>query len=277
MAKLDKTLRDIIQNIPQKFIKILTGKKGTKILDNTFPSTKERVADLVLQLEDGSIFHLELQTQNDKNMPLRMLEYYMLLKQRYPNKPIKQMVLYVGDGKPNMENTIKTDNLNFSYQLKDIKQIKCKELLESSSLEDKILAVLCKVEDFEKYIFSLSNELLKLPEKQRSDYIVKLLIALNYRPKLKVKLKTLMEERKMPITITEEMAKKDPFYDWGFKKGVETGLKEGLEKGKEEAKKEIARNMYFELKISTEQISKILNVPIDFVEKAIKEIDSKKE
>ncbi len=58
MAKFDKTLRDIIKNIPQKFVSILTRKKGEKILDNTFPSTKERVADLVLQLEDGTIFHL---------------------------------------------------------------------------------------------------------------------------------------------------------------------------------------------------------------------------
>ena len=259
MAKFDKTLRDIIQNIPQKFVSILTGKKGVKILDNTFPSTKERVADLVLQLEDDTIFHLELQTQNDKNMPFRMLEYYLLLKQRYPDKPINQMVLYVGDGKPNMPDFLETDKLKFSYEIKDIKDIKCKELLESDSLEDKILAVLCKVEDFEEYIFELTKELLKLPEKQRADYIRKLLIALNYRPKLKMKLKTLLEERKMPLTITEEMAKEDPFYDLGFKKG------------KEEAKKEIAKNMYFELKMPIEQISKILKVPTEFVEKAIEE------
>ncbi|WP_051654665.1 hypothetical protein [Persephonella sp. IF05-L8] len=259
MAKFDKTLRDIIQNIPQKFISILTGKKGSKILDNTFPSTKERLADLVLELEDGSVFHLELQTQNDKNMPFRMLEYYLLLKQRYPDKTIKQMVLYVGDGKPNMQNYLETDKLKFSYEIRDIKDIECRELLESDSLEDKILAVLCKVEDFETYIFSLIDELLKLSEKQRADYIRKLLIALNYRPKLKVKLKTLMEERKMPLTITEEMAKEDPFYDLGYKKG------------KEEAKKEIAKNMYFELKMPVEQIAKVLKVPTEFVEEIIKE------
>ena len=80
IAEFDKTLRDIVQNIPQRFISILTGKKGVKILDNTFPSTKERVADMVLQLEDNSIFYLKLQTQNDKNMPFRMLGYYLLLK-----------------------------------------------------------------------------------------------------------------------------------------------------------------------------------------------------
>ena len=261
MAEFDKTLRDIIQNIPQKFVSILTGKKGTKILDNTFPSTKERVADLVLELEDGSIFHLELQTQNDKNMPFRMLEYYLLLKQRYPNKPIKQMVLYVGDGKPNMPNFLETDKLKFNYELKDIKEIECKELLESDNLEDKILAVLCKVKDFEKYIFSLIDELLKLPEKQRADYIRKLLIALNYRPKLKEKLTLIMEERDMPLTITEEMIRNDPFF----------------KKGKEETKKEDVLNLYKKLNLSPEQIADILNVPVDFVEKVIRETNSEKE
>jgi len=260
MAEFDKTLRDLIQNIPQKFVSILTGKKGVKILDNTFPSTKERVADLVLELEDNSIFHLELQTQNDKNMPFRMLEYYLLLKQRYPDKPIKQMVLYVGDGKLNMPNSLETDKLKFSYEIKDIKSIECKELLESDNLEDKILAVLCKVQDFEKYIFSLIDELLQLPEKQRADYIRKLLIALNYRPKLKEKLILIMEERDMPLTITEEMIRNDPFF----------------KKGKEETKKEDILNLYKELNLEPEKIAKILKVPVDFVEKVIKEAYSEK-
>ncbi len=69
------------------------------------------------------------------------------------------------------------------------------------------------------YIFELTKELLELPEKQRADYIRKLLIALNYRPTLKMKLKTLIEERDMPLIITEKMAKQDPFYEIGFKKG----------------------------------------------------------
>ncbi|NPA58549.1 MAG: flagellar biosynthesis/type III secretory pathway protein, partial [Aquificae bacterium] len=72
MGRLDITLRDAISRIPQRFVQILTGQKGKSILDNTFPAVKERKADLILQLEDGSIFHLELQTKNDKNMPFRM-------------------------------------------------------------------------------------------------------------------------------------------------------------------------------------------------------------
>jgi len=79
------------------------------------------------------------------------------------------------------------------------------------TLKIRILAVLCKVENFERYMNGLIYELLKMSEKERADYIRKLLIALDYRPKLKVKLRSLMKGRKMLLTITEEMIKQDPF------------------------------------------------------------------
>ncbi len=257
--KMDILLRDILQRIPEKFIHILTGKKGVKILDNTFPSIKERKADLVVELEDRSIFHLELQTHPDKNMPLRMLEYRILLMQKYPDREIRQMVLYVGEGAPRMENSINQPNLSFSYELRDIKELSCKELMESSDMEDKILAVLCNVEDPYGYFENLFQELLKLPEKERADYIRKLLIALQYRPKLKTVLKNLLEERKMPLTITEEMMKQDPFFQ------------EGIERGKLEAKKEDILSLYRELQLPPEKIAKVLKVSEAFVREVLKE------
>jgi len=260
--KMDILLRDILQKIPERFIQLLTGKRGTNILDNTFPVIKERKADFVVELEDGSIFHLELQTYPDKNMPLRMLEYRVLLMQKYPNREIRQMVLYVGDGAPKMESSINDNNLSFSYELRDIKELSCKELMESPQMEDKILAVLCNVENPERYFNDLFQELLKLPEKERGDFIRKLLTALHYRPKLKIVLKRILEERKMPLTITEEMIKQDPF----FQEGLERGIKEG----KLEAKKEDILNLYKELNLPPEKIAKVLKVSEDFVKEVIK-------
>ena len=259
--KMDIFLRDILQRIPEKFTHLLTGKKGIKLLDNTFPTVKERKADFVVELEDGSIFHLELQTHPDKNMPLRMLEYRILLMQKYPGKEIRQMVLYVGDGAPRMESSINTDNLSFRYELRDIKEIHCKELMESPQIEDKILAVLCNVENPKDYFEELLTELLKLPEKERADYIRKLLTALQYRPKLKLELKQLLEERRMPLTITEEMIKQDPFF--------QEGLERGIKKGKLEAQKEAILNLHRELNLSPEQIAKVLKVPEEFVKEVI--------
>ena len=68
---------------------------------------------------------------------------------------------------------------------RDIKELSCKELMKSSQLEDKILAVLCNVEMPECYFNELMEELFKLPEKERANYIRKLLTALYYRPRIK--------------------------------------------------------------------------------------------
>ena len=153
-----------------------------------------------------------------------------------------------------MESSINERNLSFSYELRDIKELSCKELMESSQLEDKILAVLCNVEEPERYFNELMEELLKLPEKERADYIRKLLTALHYRPKLKMVLKRLLEDRKMPLTITREMMEKDPFF----------------QEGKLEAQREAILNLYKELNLPAEKIARVLKVPEEFVKEVIK-------
>ncbi|WP_283400260.1 hypothetical protein [Desulfurobacterium pacificum] len=153
-----------------------------------------------------------------------------------------------------MENSIDQQGLSFKYELKDIKELSCEELMKSPRLEDKILAVLCNVETPERYFEQLIRELLSLPEKERADYIRKLLTAVHYRPKLKVVLKRLLEDRKMPLTITEEMMKQDPFF----------------QKGKLEAKKEDIINLYRELNLPPEKIAKVLKVQEEFVKEVLK-------
>ncbi len=261
--QLDILLRELFQQASLKLTQFLTGKKGIKLLDNTFPSVKERQADVVIELEDGSIFHIEIQSYPDKKMPFRMLEYYSLLKSRHPDREIRQMVLYVGEKSPRMENTIKTDRISFEYDVVDIKEIKCKELMESPKIEDKIFAALCNVEDPENYFNELIDELLKLPKKEREDYFKKLLVALNYRPDLNIVLKNVLEERRMPLTITKEMLEKNPF----FQEGVQKGMKEGELK----AKREDVINLRKELNLPVERIAKVLKVSEDFVRKVLEE------
>ena len=264
MGSLDITLRDAIQDIPPKFIQILTGKSATKLLDTSLPEVKDRRVDFLVELEDGKIFHLELQTTNDKNMPFRMLEYYTLISHKYPSKDIVQMVLYLGEKPLKMKNKIQKENIKFSYILKDIKDIKCEELLESEDLTDKILAVLCNVENPSKYFREILTELSKLPEREKRDYLKKLLNLLSYRPKLMEELRK--EENKMPLTIDKETMEKHPL----FKDGIKKGIKEGVEKGKLEAKREDILNLYKELNLEPEKISKILKVPLSFVKDVLK-------
>lgn len=114
---------------------------------------------------------------------------------------------------------------------------------------------------------------LNLPREEKEEYLSKLIVFLRYRPKLRMRFEQLQEEGKLPLTITEEMLKNDPYYQKGVKEGIKKGIKEGIEKGiKEgimEAKKEDILNLYNKLKLDPEKISEVLEIPIDIVKQVI--------
>ncbi len=161
------------------------------------------------------------------------------------------MVLYLGEKPLKMENKIEKENLKFSYILKDIKEIKCEELLESEDLTDKILAVLCDVKNPSKYFRDILTELSKLPERKRRDYLKKLLNLLSYRPMEELR----KEENKMPLTIDKETIKKHPLF----------------KDGKLEAQKEAVINLHKKTGWDSNKIAEVLELPVEFVKEVLKE------
>ena len=105
----DKTLRELLKGLPERFIEMLSGKKGVRFIDTQLPQVRERRPDLVVELEDGSIFHLEVQTKKDVNIDLRMIEYYILLKQldNIQDRNLLQMVLYLEEREKEREKQTK--------------------------------------------------------------------------------------------------------------------------------------------------------------------------
>jgi len=80
-------------------------------------------------------------------------------------------------------------------------------------------------------------------------------------PSQRMRFEQLQEEGKLPLTITEEMLKNDPYYQ----KGIKEGIKEGIM----EAKKEDILNLHNKLKLTPEKIAEVLEIPIDVVEQII--------
>lgn len=225
----DRTLKELLQGVPKRFITMLTGYKAVKLLDPTFPKTEERRADFVVELDNGEIFHLEVQTKEDEDMHLRMLKYAILIKELYGIFP-KQMVLYLSE-KEIIDKPISIERLKYSYTTKHIKDIDCQELINSSDINDNILAILCKIEDFDRFIYRLKDKLLALKEHQRKDYMQKLSFLLRLRPNLYAKIEQMDRgDRFMPLILEE---KRDPL----FKKGMLQGKVEGKEEGRKEGQK----------------------------------------
>jgi len=232
----DVALKDIFEEIPYRLSRILSPAPIKELLPTNFPSTELRV-DFLARLEDDSILHIEFQSFNDPNMPFRMLRYYLAILERYPNTPIKQLLVYVGNRKLRMKSRLKLRNLRFSYEILDIRQIDCKLLLESPDPMDRLLACLCKVEDEVYLIEKLIKTMEGMNEEERKDYLLKALTLTELRPNLRIRLTE--EARHMPIVVRPEDIKlprkklrKDILYRLGLEEGKKEGEIIGIEKGK---------------------------------------------
>ena len=261
----DRTLRDLLQDIPTTFVKLLTGKNAIKMLDSRFPRVEEKEADLIVELEDGEIYHIEVQSTNDLNMPQRML-YYALAIQKTHKKFPKQLVIYVGEEDIEIKNSLSFNGNHFSYEVKNIKDIDCKPLIESDNINDNILSILCNIKDTQKLFFKLKSKLLNLDQKERENYIRKMLYLLRLRPNLNDEFHKLRKkELAMPFVIEKT---KDPLY----KEGLYDGEKKGEKRGEMRRKLEDAIIMVEKFKIDIKDVSRELKVPIEEIKKRLKNI-----
>ncbi|WPM32302.1 Rpn family recombination-promoting nuclease/putative transposase [Hydrogenobacter sp. T-2] len=247
MPSKDIALKDIFEEIPHRLSKILAPAPIKELLPTNFPSTELRV-DFLARLEDESVLHIEFQSFNDPNMPFRMLRYYLAILERYPNTPIKQLLVYVGNRKLRMKSRLRLRNLTFSYEILDIRQIDCKVLLESPDPMDRLLACLCKVEDEAYLIEKLIKTMEGMNEEERKDYLLKALTLTELRPNLRIRLTE--EVRHMPIVVRPEdirlpkkMLRKDILYRLGLEEGKQIGLEEGKHIGLEEGLIKSAQEM----------------------------------
>lgn len=219
--RYDTTLKEICQTLPQILLQLLVGQEAVELLTIEFPSVKKRLPDLVVRLKNGSILHLELQSHIDERMVWRILEYYMLIRNLYPNTTVIQQVLYVGNAQPRFTTKIHENKLQFQYDLKDIRDIDCHHLLNSDCLEEQLLTILCCMEDERATIRQIVMRLGVLPPKERADAFEKLVILAGLR-QLETAVKK--EEDKMAISVNmvENAVLRNLFLD-GEKRGEKRG------------------------------------------------------
>ncbi len=228
-------MKDIFEEVPYRFSKLLSPTPIKELLPTNLPSTELRV-DFLAKLEDESILHMEFQSFNDPTMPWRMLRYYTLIAEKYQTHNIRQLLVYVGNRKLRMKSKLKLKNLTFSYEILDIRQIDCRVLLESPDPMDRLLAFLCKVEDEVYLIEKLIKTMESMNEEERKDYLLKALTLTELRPNLRIRLTE--EVRHMPIVVRPEdirlpkrKLRKDILYRLGLEEGKQIGLEEGKKEG----------------------------------------------
>ncbi|ALG67332.1 hypothetical protein [Beggiatoa leptomitoformis] len=228
----DITLKDLFQQLPKQLFQTLWGALPVELLNLEFSQTKQRRPDIIAKLANGQIHHLELQSDNDADMQWRELEYYSLIYQAYQIEPIQQ-VLYVGNKPSRFTTTIQHKQLNFSYQLIDIRELDCLSLLESEEISDNILSLLGRLPDRREAVRRVLNKVAGLAENHRNDVITRLAVLSGLRP---LELPSLLKEEVRTMSIRVNLMENPLFkesYEKHFGEGVQQGMEKGIQLGME--------------------------------------------
>jgi len=108
-----------------------------ELLSTEEQRVEERRSDLVAKVKTAQdqhfILHLEIQTSNDSKMPIRMLRYLTDIQQAHPKQRIHQCLVYIGEKKVRMANTLNSPQLSYCYDLIDMREIDYQTLYNSDS------------------------------------------------------------------------------------------------------------------------------------------------
>ncbi|MBU2572229.1 MAG: hypothetical protein KJ725_19805 [Gammaproteobacteria bacterium] len=207
---------------------------------------EDRRSDLVAKVQtrqgDEFILHIEVQNSNDAQMVSRMLHYLSDIQLAYPGCPVYQCLIYTGSDRLAMAGGQTGKQLNYRYQLVDMRSIGYRVLFDQGTPEALVLSILC---DFQgesatqivRHILQKLEALIGTNDKARREYLEMLEI--------------LADNRQLNIDIQEayEMLQINierlPSYVKGMEKGIEKGIEKGMEKGSEnEAKMLLQRALH---------------------------------
>ncbi|WP_077133798.1 hypothetical protein [Spirosoma montaniterrae] len=244
----DKIVKENIDSIIPALMSSVLGfrVKEAVVLREKLQQTKEKEADALRLITDPSgqefILHLEFQVDDYPKMVYRMIDYWGLLKAKY-NLPVRQFVIFIGNGEPKMKTVLAEDGNYFQFGLINITQFDYLRFLTSTNPEEVILAVLS---DFGKA--EPENALNQIIHRLEETTIDQRTFHKHLR-----QLRVLSKLRRLDIKLDDMLQNLDKYIDAENDYLVIR------------AKREIVANLLRKLNLTFEQVADITGVSVDFV------------
>ncbi|HWK08166.1 MAG TPA: Rpn family recombination-promoting nuclease/putative transposase [Puia sp.] len=264
----DKVLRENIEAALPGLIKNLLHihAADTEELPDDIQHTKERKPDVLKKVTDKNnatfVLHIELQVKDEPDMVFRMAEYFIMLYRRY-RLPVRQYVIYIGEGSPGMADHFHSNQMDFKYQLIVFSTVDYHLLLHAENPEEKILAILANLgeEDPARAVENIVKQVVIASE---GDFSTQRHIQ---QLRILAQLRNFTQEN---LEIMDNLAgyftkEKDILY--------RLGEREGIEKGEEKKSYEVVKNLLVANKFTVAEIAKLADVTESFVKKVKKSLN----
>ena len=118
-----------------------------ELLSNEQARIESRRADLIARVKEADgksyILHVEIQNDNRRDMPLRMMRYYTDIALANPGEIIIQYLLYIGRAPFAMPDHVHGYDWRYGYKILDMRDQDSEYFLNSENTDALVLAILC--------------------------------------------------------------------------------------------------------------------------------------
>jgi len=198
MQEYDVVFKLILQSVDLT-IREIGGPSVARWLNVELPEVRNTRVDLLGQTAAGELIHIELQSTNDPDMPLRMAEYCLRVRRNFRRFP-QQILVYLGSAPLTMGSELNGPRLSYSYRIVDIRDLDGERLLASPEVGDNIVAILTSLPDRRATVRRIVERIATLGPGEREAMLRRLWILAGLRH-----LGQVVEEEATKMPITEDI------------------------------------------------------------------------
>ena len=222
LRRFDPILKEIFSKAAGKLISIATGEQINKELEDITTEiefVKSLRPDMVFRAGE-KIFHIEIQVQQDKDLPERMLIYSLAIKEKFGQKPV-QIILFVGKGNPPPP-SFKDEFTIHKFIVLDMKKTNPDEFIKSDKPEEVIVGILAgKFKDKPEIIEKVKKRIVEIVKSEEK--IIKYIDSISFLAGL---FDVKIEIKPMPIQVD---IRKTFLYKWGREEGLKEAILLGVQ------------------------------------------------
>ena len=257
----DNVCKFLAENYSNDFAQWVFGEpKGLTVLSPTELSLEPIRADSLIMLQSADVvLHLEFQTVADSKIPFRMADYRLRVYRRYPNKDMRQVVVYLKETGSDLvqENTFSISGMRHEFEIIRLWEQPTTDFLKFPGLLP--LAVLGRSDNRTQTLREISSVISRIEDSRQQS---------NVAAATSILAGLVLEKEVIRSVLSEEIMRESVIYQdikaQGIKEGEAKGRAEGIKEGEVSLVLRLLKKRIGE--ISAEDESRITGLSVEQLE-----------
>ncbi|WP_013321403.1 Rpn family recombination-promoting nuclease/putative transposase [Gloeothece verrucosa] len=218
-----------------------------------------RSDSLILKQSSNIVLQVEFQTQPDPDIPFRMADYRLRVYRRYPQKAMRQVVIYLKKSNSELvyQNTFSADKLHHEFEVIRLWEQPTELFLNTPGLLS--FAVLSQTEQKTEVLREVARIIDTLPQRR---------VRSNLSAATSILAGLVLNKEIIQQVLRRDIMQESVIYQEIVKEAREQGLQEGRQEGLQQAKQEIALNL-LQSGMSVEQVVACSGLSEEFVQELL--------